>query len=450
MIALWLAERAAGNPAGYVSDLTPYALNWQRSIRAIGGFWTGDFTIGADTMSRADMETFFASALGRHVIENTLGMTTWEGEIVEMILTKGGLAYRITMAPEHWHNKVKVMYTYPTLSDSEQGNLAYDPIPSSFHDDAQDFSDWETLAPGDKVYMIRVMNDDDSVRTGYLGEAFNADHKIEVFKDVEGAVNGWDLPVGGKTPISYKVQLVTAAGTPQSTAWLEDTDSSDIYGESLYIDVIGEVYSAAAVAVRNRRLTEFSFPRSFPVVSPVERDPTSDSLYVLCAGYVFGMNRRYRESDTAPAGLSDHIATLVGESEFVVAGTIETNALSTPISASIIPIRLWDAVEELIEIGDASGNRWVGGVLQDKKFNYSLAETEVTHFWRDGKLTDRSGVPMIPSLILPDIIVEMESPVRWALPGAAAWDDPLRVYIEEVEFIAPDRYRLIPYVAGRV
>lgn len=337
-----------------LSALTHHAQGWIRSTRAIGGYWQGDFFITPDTMSRTDMQYFFNHNLGRRVEETTYNITTWEGEIVQMDITIGGVTYRRTLDFERWHNRVKVRYTDNATS------------------------------------------------------------------------------------------IATA------TAWSENTNSSDVFGESEYIDTVGNNYDAtSAAALRDRRLTENAYPKPIPVGGfefTGKDTPRDNTLAVLCVGYVFSMNRRYRETDTAAANVSAQINTLVGESEFVTAGSIDTNTLQVPIVGSDIPFRLWDGIEEMIEMGAADGSRWIGGVYAGRKFDYKAAETAVLAFWRNGRLYQRANHIPEPSLIKPDMIVQIDDQPFGYLPsGGNVWDDTRRVYIEEVQFIAPNGYRLIPY-----
>jgi hypothetical protein len=307
----------------------------------------GDFTITSNTMNRIQMVNFYRQGIGRRIVEKTAGITTWDGEIVDMVLVLEGQSYHITLDPERWHNKVKTKYGY------------------------------------------------------------------------------------------------------SETAFSEDTDSSDVYGESGYIDYIGGAYdSTSATAKRDKRLADNAFPRSRPQGGSgggLAVQTGGNTLHVMCAGYVFSMNRRYQTSDIAAGNLSAQISTLVGNSEFVTAGTIETNTLSVPVSVTGVEVRLWDLISELVEMGDASGNLYVGGVYEDQKFHYEAAETVVTHYWRKGRLLNRGFSQVLPTMIRPDIIVQFEnSPGEFIPPGGAARDDPRSVYIEEVEFIAPNSYRLIP------
>jgi len=234
---------------------------------------------------------------------------------------------------------------------------------------------------------------------------------------------------------------------PTITDWAQNASSISLYGESCYVDSVGSPYAAvAAEARRDRRLAEYAYPRSRATGGLASaRESKGVRLDVLCAGYVFTLNQRYRLTDTAPANLSTQVGVLVGESEFVTAGTIATNALQVPISTEGIPTRLWDLIEELIGMGDDTGADYVGGVYAGRKFDGGAAATTVTHHWRNGVLYNGTDNPILPTHIKPNIVVELvHAPRSQTVPGGGVKEKPNRIYIEQVEFIAPDAYRLTP------
>ena len=348
--SLLLYERVAQSTTAFRGNFTRHLPNWTHSTRAIGGFWMGGGTITSATMGRNQMTDVYNTALGRRIVERAYGLTTWEGEIVQMTITLDGVEFTRTLDTEAWHNKTKVNY-------------------------------------------------------------------------------GFD-----------------------ETAYSETTGSSNIYGESTYIDVLGGAHDAtSATGRRDRRLTQNAYPRSRPSggLGSTGTARHSHNLRITCAGYVFSMNRRYQETDIADAAISTQITTLVGNSEFVTAGRINANATSVVVSVEGIPMRLWNEIEDLIEMGDTSGNQWIGGCYAGRKFNYVPANTDVTHYWRNGKLLDLASVPVHPALILPNIIVQIATaPFGTLSPGAATKDNTKNAYISAVEFIAPNLFRLIPDVGG--
>ena len=94
--------------------------------------------------------------------------------------------------------------------DTEQGTLSYSGSAGSetFTDDTQDFSAWETSAPGTAAYWIEVTNSDGLVAWAYLGDGDGVDDdEVDVYKDAGLTVRGWNCvidPTGG-TPSSYHV-----------------------------------------------------------------------------------------------------------------------------------------------------------------------------------------------------------------------------------------------------
>lgn len=350
MYTLLLYERLAIDPTAFWQNITTIARGWRRSTRAVGGFWMGDFTVAAEDLNPPEMIVFYNTCLGKRIVEKTGSITTWEGEIVEMVLTLGGVQYRRTLHPNLWHNKVKARY-----------------------------------------------------------------------------------------------------GAGAETAWSEKTESSDFYGESGFIDVLSIDHDAtSAAATRDRRLTKYAYPRSRVaggLVSGGEQGLSERSLSVVCTGYVFSMNRRFYESDSASAAISSQITTLVGASEFVTAGQIEVNSTAMPITCAGMGAPLWDLARALIEAGDSSGNDWVGGCYEGREFDYEQAETAVTHYWKNNRLYDISNSPLEPSMVKPNIIVQISGLLSTITPpGGSLVDNPRNVYIEEIEFVAPDILRLIPEI----
>jgi hypothetical protein len=449
VFGLHLYQRLA---SGWEQSLTRYAKHtWRRTTRASGGPWSGDFVISG--AAQYILQQLYSTMIGKRVLEWSYGDVQWEGEIIELSMTLSGVTHTTSLDSELWHNRTKCQYTYPRVDDVQQGNLAYvSPAGNDgFQDDAQDFSDWETAAPGTAGWEITVTNNDSTTASAYLGDAFatgGANDSIYVYTDPDLTVRGWNGDVAAKVPISYEISNVLLAGTQQETAWTENTDSSDIYGESEYIDVLAdECYAAAAEAARDKRLSANAYPRSIPTGGLSSGAPQSggDQLAVTCAGYVFGMNRRFYETNVEPDDISTQISTLIAASEFVTAGSVLANAtLQVPLTGADITTLIWDNIEGLILMGDTSGNRYRGGVNTGRLFDYDLAATDVLYQWNSGRLEYMTGQPVPATLIRPDILVRLGAPLTVAAPGSSDWGSQKDLYIAEVEFIAPRSYRLVP------
>jgi hypothetical protein len=323
---------------------------WRRSTRAVGGYWMGSFQLDPRRVSRLAMDDFYNTQIGSRLVETTGGITTWEGLIVQMDYTVGGLAFRTTLDSEHWHNYVDVSYS-------------------------SDLAERERLG------------------------------------------------------------------------WSENTDSSDIFGRMDYLDSLPGATATTAAALQDRRLSEFAWPRSRMVGGATFEGGRVDAgdrrLDVTVAGYWSTLNWRYQEASFSD-GADDGISTLVGNSEFVTAGRLEDNTMTVKVKAERNPVRLGDMIKRIIEQGDTSGNVWQGGVYRDREFVYEQAPTAVEYYIRNGRLVDKGGTPVIPTLLEPGFLVKNSAaPTGWQPPGTStAWDDPTVAYVDEVEFQAPDILRL--------
>ena len=118
---LHLYQRPAEGDAA-IMDLTPYVNDWVDVTRAIGGYMTAGFTLSdsegqgqlrgrVPTLTRDEIIGFFESNLGHGITRSAFGMTGWQGLIYEMRLTVDGSEYTRTLAPEIFHNRVKLLYT---------------------------------------------------------------------------------------------------------------------------------------------------------------------------------------------------------------------------------------------------------------------------------------------------------------------------------------------------
>lgn len=238
-------------------------------------------------------------------------------------------------------------------------------------------------------------------------------------------------------------------GSRQTITWTENTDASDEFGEMQLLIALPATTSAAATAKQGVELGHFAWPRSRPVNSLAfagSRRVTPDRLLVRCAGFWHTMNWLYQETNLTDTA-DDIITTLVGNSEFVTAGRIETNTLSTYVEASPNPVRLGTAIEGITAQGDASLNLWECGVYDRRELVYEQSPSSIDYYIRGPDLVDKAGSDVLPPLLKPGFLVyNSAAPVAVGRPGTASvWDDPQVGYVDQVEFIAPDGLRLRLY-----
>jgi hypothetical protein len=216
------------------------------------------------------------------------------------------------------------------------------------------------------------------------------------------------------------------------------------------IYTLGASGAAGAEQLAVRALNAYGWPDSNMVggltVSKGGSSNAGDGLYVTVLGFWTTLNWQLRiltETDDAATLL----ATLVGETEFVTAGRLETNALEVTVDCGIAQ-RIGDLVKNIIGQGDLSGNIWKGGVYADRKLVYEPTPTTVDYRLINGILYHNAGIDVIPSLIDPGFYVRdsnAPSLIRsqsWLAGSYNIWNEPGVSYCDEVEYIWPDELRL--------
>ncbi len=236
-------------------------------------------------------------------------------------------------------------------------------------------------------------------------------------------------------------------GSRQVTAQADNTDSQAEFGVCARRVSVAGTTSTGAEALRDRMLAEYAWPRSRErgslAITGEALSPVPDQLEITVAGYWATLNWGYRATSGTNAA-SALVSALVGASEFVTAGRIETNSLSVRVDCYPLPRRRGDLIEEITQQGDSSGNLWKCGVYGGRELVYEQAPAVARYQHRAGELLDIMGTPVVLSMMEPGFLVyNANAPAGWAQPGvSSAWDDPRVSYCEEVEFIAPDELLL--------
>lgn len=142
--------------------------------------------------------------------------------------------------------------------DSEQGTLSYEASNLELKDTGQDFGDWE-MAGGDgqAVYMVKIVNTNDSECEAYLGAKTSAT-QIKCYKDrmlTEAGFTG--AKPNSKTPETYRILRVDGQAI---TGWATN-NASTYWTRSKAVSASGLSTAAAAEAVRDAELERLSNPQ---------------------------------------------------------------------------------------------------------------------------------------------------------------------------------------------
>ena len=466
--------------SGFIADITDRAKNWKRSIRRIGGFWTGSF----DYQGNPDeLDDLFFDGLMKEVRETSGGVQAWQGFIGDMIYKRGSITWRRSF--QDVSNAVKVLFTsqYSNLltnGGAESGAWTADGSATT----AQSTS-WVT----EGTYSCFIVISSGSVsgaiiQTGIpieAGVAYNLSIDLKVIVNqiarvvIESVGGGPGKIVAKTTPGTagvYTLQMTipetntytgnvqirvtnspitltslqvygdnavfTQASNAGDTGWSTDAGSISEYGRLEETIVEGALSDAAAAARVATTLKRKAWPR---LLAPDELSSNGASEYtlsVVCYGYVFTLpwiyNTYFSEST-----MSNYVTQLATNRDYVASSSVDTN--STVYTAdNRYPITVWQVLKNIVTAGDSSGNLWALGMYANRTLTYSQFRTDIAYRYRNDKLYNPAGGEMEAWLALPGwAIVDDAPPVPYQTMDAM--DDPRRVIVEEVEYTAPDTLR---------
>lgn len=476
--------------AGRDQTMDDVLTNWRRSIRSVGGFWQGtaDYDLQRGTLE--DAQDIFLNGLMRRFTESAGNYVTWEGYLAEAALTLNGTTY--TRSTQTLSNALRCIYTRITdnafmdgdaegacpgtwtacgvratvtrvTTWSTHGTYSAHCVVTSgskdngilIEDGAQTPSSVLTIVDEtayqcrasvkvDKgTWVMKVQRTDTSqtlakAKTSGCGECVltaevpNSNTYVGTVKVI---LIQKDLTDSGDVYIDNA--LFTIVPVRAETTWYTDAQSITDYGRIEDALLEGQMTNAAALAKVQKELARRSWPRTYPPDRlEVAQTGGANGLSLTFLGYAWTLNWKY----TKLGGENDaniQVAALVGESDYVTAGAIQANTMLYLINVNY-PMRIWEVLKDLIEAGDSAKARWEGGVYAGRVFHYRPVETTPQYHYRAGRLLTVHGNPVDPWMARPGMARLDEMPVG---PGSFTdneTDDPRNLFIDEVEFIAPD------------
>jgi hypothetical protein len=469
------------NSNDHTINLTPYLSDWTRSILAIGGCWYGESPFRAKPH---EMEEFFYTSLLKRVLERGGGKETWEGFIGEMALSFSN-GDEIVRSVVPLANQTQVIYSKigPNLftnGSAESGAWTQVGTPSthavstawwrhgtqSMHvvtdaaDEGTEIESNVTIVAG-KNYDVRVSTKIESgVWTLYVYDTGTTDQIASRAAANDGEeVLKLQIP-DTNTATGVDVQLLDSSGSGEiyadaaviqlspvraETGVYQNASSIDAFGKKQLIMVVGGKTDVAARGLAQSELYKRAWPKTRGSQDPIivgGIDPGQApgiskpvGLIVSVYGYVDTMNWLYVVSTGGNANSSVHIASLVGESEFISAGSIATNTQDYLVKGVDKPLTLWEVAEDIIQAGDGSAP-WTGGVYPGRVFNYAARPTTVTMFRQGRNVLSLNGDVIQPYSLRPGLVKRLDVGER---PGGATGldkDDPRVEFIREVSYSA--------------
>jgi len=196
------------------------------------------------------------------------------------------------------------------------------------------------------------------------------------------------LDVSNRVAVTY-TPLIPVTDPPQrleqeTTAVANDTDSQDLWGIMSSVFSGGELTDAAALQVRAMLLAE----RAYPATTRTLASAPAQNLSLEMLGYCHLLRYPYTQTATLnTVDLSDDDGT--GKLQLVLAAdpnglvpadwsrTVD-NTLAVPAYEDQGALAL-DLLQEMVVQGDASLNRYLFGLYDDRQARYEAAPTEVEY-----------------------------------------------------------------------
>lgn len=468
----------------YISNITARVTNWRHSTRRIGGYWTASCDY---TGSRSMLDDFFLNNFMGEIRTSVGGVQCWQGFIGAMSYVRDGVLWVRTIADRA--NKVKSIYTRigdnlltngsaesgawaaavgggvtgaATITQSTtwvtDGTYSCKIVVGSAIIAGADIQASITIV-ANKAYQARVSL---NVVSGSWRVAINRTDTDASLAFYSTAAQTGDLQAALTIPdtntyagtVRFRITSESSAGTiygdgavmqtaPEraETNWKTDDASITEYGTLEKVMLKAGMSDAAANAEVSTVLADSAWVRTVPPNEyAIGNVQTPDKLSLSLFGYIFTMKWRY-STVTGTNAMSTLINSMITQqSDYLATGIVDTNSTQYYID-NRAPLSLWTIASQIALSGDASGNRWQMGVYNGRKLNYSQVSTALTYNMRRGQLFNVAGGVYESWLANPGWAFLQDAPMTPISITSNTTDDPRHIYLEEIEYIAPDGLR---------
>lgn len=469
-----------------IASLDTFFSNWRHSIKDLGGNWQADGTIpvfNPETgigMTSAQMYDFFLTNLGKRIKVAAGGRDYYAGQIARLELMHKGQKFVRTL--EELKTRIKIIYSKVgpqllTNGDVETGLWTQVGTPSTF----EISTTWWAKGTQSMHIVSDAANEGATVEDGgspanitiTAATAYTASVIVNVVSGV------WTLQVvDAATPAdviasrvssetgrewlqcqvpdsnavtSVQVRLVCADAAQEiyadsaifrkssvrsETAWTADTIAESDFGRIESVLLEGEMTDDEADAVASRELAERSWART----QPADRGSSgtggkADQLIISCLGLAWTISWRYALTDGTDQA-DNHVTNLIDESQFFSSSNavIDTNTTEVLLESSN-PVTVWKHIKKVLESGDGAGNQWQGGGYPGFIFRFEPRPTGLQYEFKDGQMRHINGAAVDPLEFVPGWCLMTDMPLYPRPGGAAAIDDPRRVWLNETWYV---------------
>lgn len=477
-ISLFMKNSLA-NGNGDLWDATEFLRStWKHKTRRVGGYWSASGEYRHPKTDR--LEEMFYNGLQREVIAAIGSKMIWQGYIGALALTRNGYTWTRSLANSF--NAIKSLFT--RIFDSLLTNGSAESGAWTAYNGATVTQSTEWVADGN--YSCKIVVADTTIRgarisgSGY-GLTIAANTQYDVAVSINALSGSWRVSVNRSDTdeslgffstrgeqgqfiasftipdtntyagtVDFRITSEASAGTiygdfarftplpvAADTGWLVDANSINQFGRIEKVIVRGGLSNDAANAEIATLLAQSAWCRTLPPDQfQIGRSaaPDEKKLALTLVGYVNTLGNL----TTATSGsttLSGAISAMLAQSDVLSTGKIDTNSTDFMIE-NRAPVTLWRVMLDAIKAGDATGQRWFAGVLEDRKFYYQAVATEPGFFLRSSQVYYKTELSAEPFYLRPGYYQLDDMPLAVTPASGDANDELRRIFVEEVEYVA--------------
>jgi len=348
---------------------------YRHTIRRLGGYWDASFSIFDD----ADLTTRWWNRLAYRLNERSGGDTTWQGIVWEVERTRNGAKWRKTLGDTY--NALRCLSTdvtgkpYDTKDSVLKGSGTLTIDSRGFATDAESIAMFGRRELVFTLEGVEPTEADSKVTTELTRAAFPHPQPAGFSR---GAADSAYVQLVGEI-FTLNNQYVTdtdtsvhAAGTCPSggssttIVLAASSNATDDYFNSYTITLTGGTGSG-----ETNRVTDYvGATQTATVANDWVATPDATTTYTI----------------DNTLDVSEYIRLIIAaDSEYLSVGRIDDNTLQTRKVADGSFVLAWDKIQELVNLGDASGNPYVLYVKPGGKVYYEAANATPRYEWRGDK-----------------------------------------------------------------
>jgi len=271
---------------------------------------------------------------------------------------------------------------------------------------------------------------------------------------VDGNLGGLSVTRGPLMDVANRVSLVYSTvdtstspptmGVRARTATVNDTDSQSRYGIIERVLSAGGVSSSIVEDIRDTYLAEHKEPQTSQQVN-IGGSSSEASVTVNCLGYVHWLAAyTYSNTTTGTQNLSTKLQNILATDPNSIFSTdyskITTNTLQVAAWENDDDVA-WGLVKGLVAKGDASSNRYLFGIYNDRQARYEAMPTEIAYQQRlsdpEMRIETLDGQRVFPWNVLPGKWLFISDFLIGRVTASDLRFDPRALFIESVTYTAP-------------